>query len=245
MNPTRSSLLIVCCSWLYLGKSNILTPRMRIEMPITALWDMSTCLEHSSTLPLGDTHCALFPGSGISGQQLPKHHSCLLTPVISLPFAVCIIRLSQRLVHTITPWIAQKSPSSLLGVKLNFSAVILFWISVLADALRDAAPDQSLRHRTLLLPILLSVWAFRIPATSFRGDDSLSGFCKLWPEVRTFIQTVGVTSSMNETILCFPFSSHPIIMWAPGNTPVQMDCGLSGYLITIYTTSSDHPFTFS
>lgn len=146
---------------------------------------------------------------------------------------------------TLLPPIAQKSPSSCLGVKLILSAVILIWISVLADALRDAAPDQSLRHRTLLLPILLSVWAFRIPATSFRGDDSLSGFCKLWPEVRTFIQTVGVTSSMNETILCFPFASYPIIMWAPGNTPVQMDCGLSGYLITIYTTSSDHPFTFS
>lgn len=203
---------------------------------------MWTCLEHSSPVPCRDHSLWPVSGLGLPGSGFPStapaYHSSRLRVAQLLAPARCPGGRG-----TLTPD-CSKSPSSHLGVKL-----ILY-------------SDLNLDFRSRWCLETCSHWskpeAQKFPSSHppvcVRHQDARHQFpwwwfsfwlCNLWPEVRTLVQAVGVTSSVRETILCFPFSSYPITMWVLENTPVQTDCRSPSYLITIYTTSRDHPFTFT
>ncbi|XP_006861883.1 PREDICTED: probable G-protein coupled receptor 160 [Chrysochloris asiatica] len=144
------------------------------------------------------------------GIRFTKYHICLVTQIISftygfLPYPVfliacidCYLNFSQT---TKLPYKCQPL--------FYFFTVILIWISVLAYVLGDPAIYQSLNAQTLYphqCPFYVSSQSFWLSSSMV-----MILFVVLiifWSEVIALVQSVRLTTFMDEAILYFPFSSH-------------------------------------
>ncbi|XP_027731956.1 probable G-protein coupled receptor 160 [Vombatus ursinus] len=167
-------------------------------------------------LLVGLSFIAYFQDFALWGIRFTKYHICLLPQIMSFAYGFlhCPVFLLAGLDHYLN--ISQTSKVSRFCQNVfYFFSIIFIWIAALVYVLGDAVVYVSLSKHSLSsyqCPFYVSIQSYWLSV--FMVGVLLVVFGTCWSEVLMLIQTLHITSYMNETALYFPLApdwDHTVI----------------------------------